>query len=108
MLSDLPQGPEPESLDYGIINDKTVIFVGVERPGMIAIYSLVPGTDLDLQFESIHYNGGRGDTWYKLWAERQARDLEPEDVRFKTINFVFKVISDSGFCVCLRYYFKPT
>ena len=59
---------------------------------MVAIYSVVPGSDLELQFESILYSGGLGDTYYNLWEQRIARDLEPEDVR-SVYSKCIKVVS---------------
>lgn len=64
-----------------MVNGKHVIFLGLEAPGMIIVYTLVPGTDLELQFENIYYGGGMSDTWVNMWNDRTAWDLEPEDIR---------------------------
>lgn len=73
------QGPEPEAIETGNINGVDLIFVGIERPGFVVIFSL-QSNGLP-QFESITYSGGYGDTYENLYDNRIARDLDPEDLR---------------------------
>ncbi|XP_060067392.1 mesenchyme-specific cell surface glycoprotein-like [Ylistrum balloti] len=76
------KGPEVEDLAVGEIGDLMLLFVGLERPGFIAIYSIPDGIN-SIQFESI-YTGIpiTNDTFEDLYNQRQISEIDPEDIRF--------------------------
>lgn len=76
------QGPECESLSYGKIWGKSVIFMGNERPGTISVYSIEDDSN-EPRFESVNFAGvlQEGRTWGEMYIRRSSGDLDPEDVR---------------------------
>ncbi len=80
----LQQGPSPESLYIGEVDGKTVIFIGIERPGMVAVYSLEEGS-ITPNFESLHYYGNyeaaRNKTYGKMYTDRETHSNDPEDIK---------------------------
>ena len=76
------QGPQTESVELGEVDGQTVLFVGSERPGIIVVYTIPPDTaSPEPQFESIHYHGGGGKSWFELYDNRETWDLAPEDMK---------------------------
>ncbi|XP_033748423.1 uncharacterized protein LOC117333300 isoform X3 [Pecten maximus] len=80
-LSD-DKGPEVEDLAIAEIGDTMLLFVGIERPGFIAIYS-IHGDVTSIQFESL-YSGipGTNDTYGYLYDQRKMSEKDPDDIRF--------------------------
>jgi len=77
------RGPQTESVELGEVDGQTVLFVGSERPGIIVVYTIPPDTaSPEPQFESIHYHGGGGKSWFELYDNRETWDLAPEDMKF--------------------------
>ena len=59
-----------------------VLFVGVERPGLIAVYTLHHDDDvLTLRNQSLYYGAGSGRTWQELYDAREAKAIDVEDMR---------------------------
>ncbi|XP_077866854.1 mesenchyme-specific cell surface glycoprotein-like [Saccoglossus kowalevskii] len=77
------KGPEPESLAYGKVGSKDILFIGNERMNTIMLYSVTGGGGiLSVAFESIYRAGGLDDTFDNLYGERNLGDYDPEDMRF--------------------------
>lgn len=77
------KGPEPESIAVGEIDSRLYIFIGLERPGTIAVYSL--GRDFTrARFETIFCEGipDNSKTMAQKFAAREVYALDPEDLRF--------------------------
>ncbi|XP_070560955.1 mesenchyme-specific cell surface glycoprotein-like [Ptychodera flava] len=73
-------GPSPESLAYGKVGTKDIVFVGLERTSTIMLYH-VDHSD-GLTFESVYRAGGINDTFQELYDDKNVGDLDPEDLRF--------------------------
>ncbi|KAL8623426.1 hypothetical protein ACOMHN_037961 [Nucella lapillus] len=77
-------GEEPESVTVGEVDGSMVIFVGVEKPGMVAVYSIPKGDGIVPQFESLYTGGipeGREDTtWPQLYHERAIHGVDLDSV----------------------------
>ena len=75
------QGPSPESLAVGDFNGKPLIFIGLERPGMVVVYSMEGDQP---EFESINYfgqyNESRTKTFEQMYLDRETHSNDPEDV----------------------------
>ncbi|OWF56632.1 Mesenchyme-specific cell surface glycoprotein [Mizuhopecten yessoensis] len=75
------KGPEVESLAVVQDGNTTVIFVGIERPGLIAVYS-IPGDVSTIRFESLWSGITRtNDTFGNLYDQRLISDIGPDDLR---------------------------
>ncbi|OWF53101.1 Mesenchyme-specific cell surface glycoprotein [Mizuhopecten yessoensis] len=75
------KGPEVEDLAVAQIGDLMLLFVGIERPGFIAIYS-IPGDVGSIQFESVYSGIPRtNDTFGNLYDQRELSEKDPEDIR---------------------------
>ncbi|XP_054768846.2 mesenchyme-specific cell surface glycoprotein-like [Lytechinus pictus] len=74
------RGPECETIEVGVVNGKTVIFVGVDRASVIAIYTVTAGGKA--KFETMHRSGGMGKTFAQLLDDRDLGDLDPKDMEF--------------------------
>ena len=66
------------TLDLGY-GEKDIIFLGMERPGFVGIFSM--DSEMNIEVESFHYNGGSGDTWGNLWEDHSIWDLDVEDIK---------------------------
>ncbi|XP_033748424.1 mesenchyme-specific cell surface glycoprotein-like [Pecten maximus] len=76
------RGPEIESLAVLEDGNTTVIFAGIERPGLIAVYS-VTGDVNSVQFESLWSGITRtDDTFENLYNQRLISDVGPDDLRY--------------------------
>ncbi|GFR74902.1 mesenchyme-specific cell surface glycoprotein [Elysia marginata] len=76
------KGSEPESLDLGVINNRLYIFVGLERPGPILVYSL--GDDVTRpRFETIFCEGipDTSKTMEEMFEDREIYGVDPEDIQ---------------------------
>ncbi|XP_060074635.1 mesenchyme-specific cell surface glycoprotein-like [Ylistrum balloti] len=81
------RGPEVECLAVAKDGDSTVIFVGIERPGLIAIYS-IPGSDVNaIKFESL-WSGipKTNETYQSLYNQRVISDVGLDDLRYIPAN----------------------
>lgn len=72
------QGPECETIEVGVVNGKTVVFVGVDRASVIAIYTV--SADGQATYESLHRRGGVNSTFAELLENRDLGDLDPKDM----------------------------
>ena len=79
------KGPEPDAVEYAELElggeTKRLIFLAMSRPGFLGVFSVSDQLPLTVTEESMHYNGGYGDTFENLWADRIARDLDPDDIK---------------------------
>lgn len=76
------KGPEVEDLAVAQIEGMTLLFVGLEKPGFIAIYS-IPGDINAIKFESLYSGISRtNDTFGALYDQRQLSEEDPEDIRY--------------------------
>ena len=75
------QGPEPESLTVGEINGRLYIFIGIERPGVLFVYSM-GRDDTQPQFETIFCEGiPKGSKSIEaMFSEREVYAVDPEDL----------------------------
>ena len=57
-----------------------LFFVGIEKPGTIAVYGVAPGQPLLPRFKSLYTDGiPRGDsTWREMYDARQLHAIDPE------------------------------
>ena len=78
----LIQGCEPEVVELGSIDNTSLVFVGIERPGMIAVYVVNEENtdDIRMDFQSIYFSGGSNKTWEELYEERAVHALDVEDL----------------------------
>lgn len=77
------KGSEPESIALGEINGRLYIFVGLERPGPILVYSL--GRDVSRpRFETIFCEGipESSKTLEEMFDDRSVYGVDPEDIHF--------------------------
>ncbi|GFN86385.1 mesenchyme-specific cell surface glycoprotein [Plakobranchus ocellatus] len=76
------KGPEPESIAVGKMNDRLYIFIGIERPGIIAVYSIGSHAS-QAQFETIFCEGipDESKPIRDLFDERKIYSMDPEDIR---------------------------
>ncbi|KAK3085875.1 hypothetical protein FSP39_009900 [Pinctada imbricata] len=76
------KGPECESLAIAELGDRTIIFLGSERPGFISIYS-IKNDITQVQFENI-YSGvpTSSGSWNKAFEDRKLKYIDPEDLRY--------------------------
>ncbi|XP_077998497.1 mesenchyme-specific cell surface glycoprotein-like [Glandiceps talaboti] len=73
------KGPEPESVSYGKVGNKNILFIGLERMSSIMLYQITDGV---VSFESVHRAGCIDDTFQNLYDARNIGDADPEDMRF--------------------------
>ncbi|WAR09968.1 GIGA3-like protein, partial [Mya arenaria] len=84
-------GPETESLAMGHFGHVSLLMIGNERPGTIAVYSIDERLPtISPKFETIIHGVTRtDDTWENLYNARAVSMLDPEDIkRIRTIVFV--------------------
>eukprot|EP00057_Strongylocentrotus_purpuratus_P031824 XP_785779.2 PREDICTED: mesenchyme-specific cell surface glycoprotein [Strongylocentrotus purpuratus] len=74
------RGPECETIEVGVVNGKTVVFLGVDRASVIAIYTV--SADGQATYESLHRRGGVNRTFAQLLEDRDLGDLDPKDMEF--------------------------
>lgn len=76
------QGIEPASLAIGQIEDYTLIMVGSERPGTVALYTIDnSNSDMVPRFETFIYDvQDVADTWQNLYNHKKASMIDPEDI----------------------------
>ncbi|XP_072174784.1 mesenchyme-specific cell surface glycoprotein-like [Diadema setosum] len=74
-------GAECESLAFGELDGRRILFVGIERLSAIAIYTFAPGSAVPV-FDGFHRAGGIDRTYEQLLADRNLGDLDPEDIKF--------------------------
>ncbi|XP_072174719.1 mesenchyme-specific cell surface glycoprotein-like [Diadema setosum] len=74
------RGPECETIEVGTIDGETVLFVGVDRASVIAIYKV--NENGQASFESLNKHGWTNRTFEKLFRERRLGDLDPKDIEF--------------------------
>jgi len=77
------KGPESESLATAELYGRLYIFVGNERPGTIAVFSI--GTSMsDVRFESMFCDGWPDDgrSPQQLFDARKLFAMDPEDIKF--------------------------
>ncbi|XP_033747043.1 mesenchyme-specific cell surface glycoprotein-like [Pecten maximus] len=76
------KGPEVESVEAAQIGDTTVVFLGIERPGFILVYSITDDIT-DLKFESMWTDITRTDeTFSNMYDQRAISSVDPEDLRY--------------------------
>ncbi|XP_060075891.1 uncharacterized protein LOC132555559 [Ylistrum balloti] len=76
------KGPEVEGVEAAQIGDTTLVFLGIERPGLIAVYSISDDIT-SLKFESMWTGITRSDeTFSDLYDKRAISSVDPEDLRF--------------------------
>ncbi|XP_069134905.1 mesenchyme-specific cell surface glycoprotein-like [Argopecten irradians] len=76
------KGPEVEGLEAAQIGDTTVVFLGIERPGLIAVYTITDDVT-NLKFESLWTGIPRTDaTFSDLYNTRSISAVDPEDLRY--------------------------
>ncbi|KAL4216275.1 hypothetical protein ACF0H5_024000 [Mactra antiquata] len=78
------KGPETESITMGHVNGVTLLMIGNERPGTIAVYSIdekLP-TPQPVFETMIHGISKTNDTWENLYSNADVSMLDPEDIRF--------------------------
>ncbi|RUS69579.1 hypothetical protein EGW08_022663 [Elysia chlorotica] len=76
------KGPEPESLALAELNGRLYIFVGIERPGIIVVYSL--GDDVSKpRFETMYCDGipDSSKSMKEMFKDREIYAVDPEDIR---------------------------
>ena len=84
------QGPEVEIVETAKYDGKTYIFIGNQRVSSMMMYSLDDSSeDVLPQFEGIHRAGGRNQTWFKLFDEREVGDTNFQDMRYVTHALVY-------------------
>ena len=74
------QGPECESIEFGTLDGRRLLFVGVDRTAAILIYSFA-SDEVIPTFESVYRAGGRSETFQDLLDNRNLGDLDPEDLK---------------------------
>ena len=74
------QGSEPKSVAVARILGHLVLFIGIEKPGTIAVYGVAPGKSLKPRFKSLYTDGiPRGDrTWKEMYEARELHAIDPE------------------------------
>ena len=75
------QGPECESIEFGELDGRRLLFVGVDRTAAILIYSFGSG-DVIPTFESVYRAGGQSETFQYLLDNKNLGDLDPEDLKY--------------------------
>ncbi|XP_052813914.1 mesenchyme-specific cell surface glycoprotein-like [Mya arenaria] len=78
------KGPETESLAMGHFGHVSLLMIGNERPGTIAVYSIDERLPtISPKFETIIHGVTRtDDTWENLYNARAVSMLDPEDIKF--------------------------
>lgn len=76
------QGVETESIAMGKIGHFTLLFIGNERPGSIAVYTIDDRLDtISPRFHTLLTAVNRTDnTWGNLYDSRNVAMLDPEDM----------------------------
>ncbi|OWF56661.1 mesenchyme-specific cell surface glycoprotein-like [Mizuhopecten yessoensis] len=76
------KGPEVEGIEAAQIGSSVVIFLGIERPGLIAVYSISDDVS-SLKFESLWTGITKtDDTFGNLYGQRAISGVDPEDLRY--------------------------
>ncbi|ESO92846.1 hypothetical protein LOTGIDRAFT_190352, partial [Lottia gigantea] len=76
------KGPESETVEIAEIGGRLFIFVGSERPGTIAVFS-VGDNFKDTKFDHLYFNIAEYDKPLKdLYKERKISEIDPEDLKF--------------------------
>ena len=77
------QGPEVESLTIGRLGDITLLLIGNERPGTIAVYTIderLP--EIAPKFVTLFTGINKyNDTWENLYQNKEISMLDPEDIK---------------------------
>ena len=69
-------------MELGEVSGQQLVFVGVERPGMIFVYSVQEaGGVVSLNYESLFYGGGFNRTWQQLYDARETIAIDVEDMK---------------------------
>ena len=78
-----PKGIETESITLGKFGHYTVLFIGNERPGTIAVYTIDDRLDnVSPRFHTLLTGIDRtNDTWNNLYNDRAVTMLDPEDIK---------------------------
>ncbi|XP_053408058.1 mesenchyme-specific cell surface glycoprotein-like isoform X2 [Mercenaria mercenaria] len=78
------KGPETESVTMGHFGDTTLLMIGNERPGTIAVYTIDERlSEVAPTFVTLLTGINRtDDTWDNLYKNREISMLDPEDIRF--------------------------
>ncbi|XP_070192260.1 uncharacterized protein [Littorina saxatilis] len=80
------RGPEPESVAVAESQGYLLIFVGIERPGSIAIYTVAPGDRrMQPRFQSLYTDGipqDNSSTWGQLYDARRLHAMDPEYIEY--------------------------
>ncbi|KAH3707600.1 hypothetical protein DPMN_067010 [Dreissena polymorpha] len=78
------KGPETESIAVGHFGHITLLMIGNERPGTIAVYSIDERlSSIAPKFETLIHGVTRlNDTWNNLYTARAVSMLDPEDIKF--------------------------
>lgn len=78
------QGVEPASLALGRVGDVTLVMVGSERPGTVAVYSIDHrNPQLTPVFHTFIVDiRDTSGTWQSLYDNRQASIIDPEDILY--------------------------
>ena len=82
------QGPESESLTYGVVDGRLLLFIGNERPGIVSVYSVANDITRP-RFETL-YDGISDvtETHEKLYEQRKVNAIDPEDIRYNIYLFM--------------------
>lgn len=76
------QGLEPESLETATFGNYTLLMIGGERPGVVAVYA-IDNNNATLAPEFQIFILGITNTtgqWQELYDNRQASMIDPEDI----------------------------
>eukprot|EP00803_Ostreobium_quekettii_P005992 evm.model.scf_664.4 EVM.evm.TU.scf_664.4 scf_664:26489-33952(-) len=73
-------GPEPETLAVGVVENRRLLFLGVEKSSAVFVYDITnPRKPL---WQSAVYSGMHNTTWAELFNEKLITDVDPEAVEF--------------------------
>ncbi|XP_076449593.1 uncharacterized protein LOC143285995 isoform X2 [Babylonia areolata] len=78
------KGPETESMSVGVLEGHLLIFVGNERPGTLAVYSVAPG-GFEPRFQTLFTEGIPRDsrrTLHEMFEARELYSVDPENIEF--------------------------
>lgn len=77
------QGSESESITIGKFGHYFVLFIGNERPGIVAVYTIDERLDTVTPVFQTMLTGVRDTTgtWGSLYEQRKVSMLDPEDMR---------------------------